>query len=74
MAKMRRIDKGLSLREAVKRAGQMGCFVNKPKRNGGEYMISHPSQPKIVRLNARKKHAPRVLIAFMRRLEEVDNA
>ena len=59
-----RVSTGMSLRKALHIARYMGCRVN--CRNGtGEIMISHPEIGKRVRVNGRRKDAPRSFTSFL---------
>lgn len=59
---------GCNLRNALDAARGMGCSVE-PIHRTGELMVRHPSQKTCVRLNGRRKDAPRSVIAFLRRIK-----
>jgi len=54
-----------NLREALELAEQLGCTVG-PVRRTGEIRVSHPAIRKAVRLNGRRKDAPRSLVTLLR--------
>jgi hypothetical protein len=58
---------GMNLREALDDARRLGCLVE-PVNGTGELDVSHPAWPHHVRLNGRKKSAPRILVVRLRRL------
>jgi hypothetical protein len=54
------MNAGMNLREALAEARRLGCTV--AAINGtGEFSVSHPSWRHHVKLNGRKKSAPRIL-------------
>lgn len=58
---------GWNLRDALAFARRLGCEIHCPRRTG-ELRVSHPSQRRSVRVNARRKDAPRELTTFLRRV------
>src|SRR5207248_8387703 len=62
---------GDTLRHALKVAAHLGCFVEQRRRTG-EVLVSHPNlSRKRLRVNARRKDAPRHLTRFLRKLTEM---
>lgn len=59
---------GINLIDAERIARILGCEVASRHRTG-ERRMSHPSMPKSVVYNHRRKDAPRSLIAWLRRVE-----
>ena len=60
---------GMNMREALALARELGCSVE-IARGTGEVLVRHPSRPtEVLRVNARRKDAPRNLTSFLRRLE-----
>jgi len=55
---------GMSLRKAIEFAYRIGCSVRHPNRTG-ELIIGHHLAVKSVRINARRKDAPRSLTSFI---------
>ena len=69
---MTRLNEGNpNLRESLKLAKELGCDV---KRKDGEVVIRHPSQPRPIHVNARRKSTPRKLVTYLRRLVRSDLA
>lgn len=62
--------RGMNLRDAVRLAKKLGCGVEKTRRNGGEWMFRHPAVDCPLKVNARRKDAPRSLIVFLKRVME----
>lgn len=62
-----KIATGMSLRKALYIAQQMDCRVN-CRCGTGELIISHPEMGKRIRVNARRKDAPRSLTKFLMRV------
>jgi hypothetical protein len=59
------IGHGCNLRPALVYARSRGCTIRQPRRTG-ELVISHSACPRErIRLNARRKDAPRALTAFL---------
>jgi hypothetical protein len=50
-------------------ARSMGCRVKKVRRTG-EIRVSHDLQEKSVKVNERRKDAPRALTTWLKRLDE----
>ena len=65
---MTAIEHGCNLLVALRYAQDQGCTVSQP-RHTGELLVSHPAlSGKRVRLNRRRKDAPRALTAFLKKL------
>lgn len=62
--------RGMNLRDAVRLGQKLGCRVEKTRRNGGEWMFRHPAADRPMKVNARRKDAPRSLIVFLKRVME----
>ena len=62
------IHAGLNLREALDAARRLGCSIERLTRTG-ELMVSHPGWPRRMRVNARKRSAPRSLTSLLMQLE-----
>lgn len=60
---------GMSMRRAIEFAYRSGCSVRKPRRTG-EWLIRHHRFSKPVRVNARRKDAPRSLVALLASIQE----
>jgi hypothetical protein len=58
-----------NLRSTLRRATGLGCRVAKIRKTG-ELRVSHPAMEATVRINGRKKAAPRHLTVYLKRLEE----
>jgi hypothetical protein len=61
------VHAGMNLREALDAAKQLGCTIETVVGTG-ELTLSHPAWHRRVRLNSRKKTAPRILIGLLLRL------
>lgn len=61
---MRSHHHGCNLRQALRSARSLGCRVRCPRRTG-EVLVSHPAVPGSVRVNARRKDAPRALTGLL---------
>jgi hypothetical protein len=61
---------GINLRRAYEIAYALGCSIS-PVRRTGEDRISHPLLDHTVRVNSRRKDAPRHLVVFLRRIAEL---
>lgn len=59
---------GCDLRDALAAAASVGCLIRRI-RGTGELLVRHPSQLSAVRLNSRRKDAPRSIVAFIRRVQ-----
>lgn len=59
------LRQGMDCKLAIKVAQTLGCMV---KPMAGEVLITHPKFRRPVRINARKKDAPRILVAMLRKL------
>jgi len=65
---MKTIEHGCNLLEAIRYAHDRGCTIALPRRSG-ELLVSHPAvSGERVRINRRRKDAPRTLTRFLRRL------
>jgi hypothetical protein len=58
---------GTNLREALDAARRAGCTIDVVARTG-ELTISHPAWPRRVRINRRRRDAPRSLTGLLMRL------
>lgn len=58
---------GINLREALDEARRLGCSVEAVPRSG-EIVVRHPAWARQLRLNGRKKSAPRQLITLVGKL------
>lgn len=58
-----------NLREALAEAKTLGCDVVWI-HGTGEVRVTHPTQPRPVRLNGRRKDTARILVTFLRRVRE----
>ena len=58
-----RVSTGMSLRKALELADRIGCWIRTPNRTG-ELIIGHDLALKPVRINARRKDAPRSLTSL----------
>jgi len=59
---------GMNLRDALNLARDLGCTVAWVHRTG-EWRVSHPTWGKSMRVNSRRKDAPRALSTKLRHLE-----
>lgn len=59
---------GMSLKDALSEAKELGCTVEPIKRTGEVAVISPNKGEKRLRLNNRRKDAPDVLITLIKRL------
>jgi len=64
-----KVSSGMNLREAVAYAKGIGCTVVKLPGTG-ELMISHPTWDRRIRINGRRKDAPRALTTALRGTKE----
>ena len=65
---MKTIEHGCNLLQALRYAQDRGCTLSLPRRTG-ELLVSHPAVlGQRVRINRRRKDAPRALTRFLRRL------
>jgi hypothetical protein len=66
MSEMEMVDRyaGVNLRNALDDARRLGCTVEFVDGTG-EIAVSHPAWHRRVRLNSRKKSAPRKLVGFL---------
>lgn len=62
-----RVYLGMALRDALRLAERLGCRVV-DVRGTGEIRVSHGSMARRVRLNARRRDAPRRLVDYLRHL------
>jgi hypothetical protein len=62
------IISGLSLRQALKAARRLGCSVYKPRKTG-EVVVRHDDLTTRVRINCRRKDAPKQLVSYLRGLQ-----
>jgi hypothetical protein len=58
---------GLNLLDCIRLAKRFGCDVQPVKRTG-EIRFTHPNIEKSVRVDGRRKDAPRALTAWLNRL------
>jgi hypothetical protein len=58
---------GMDLRKALRAARKAGCLVVKIKATG-EVRVSHPKVRITVRVNGRRKDAPRALTNFIKKV------
>jgi len=63
------ITSGCNLLQALRVARELGCTIT-PVRRTGERRISHPSLRGSVRVNCRRKDAPRQLTKFLQEVAE----
>jgi len=61
----------MSLRKALKLARKLGCTVHTVDRSG-EIRISHAKMGRRINANNRKKDAPRALVSFLIRLQNLN--
>lgn len=61
------VSSGMGLRQALRIADRLGYFVRWPRRTG-EVVVQRPGDLKRVRINARRKDAPRCLIGLLLQL------
>jgi hypothetical protein len=64
---------GANLKDVLKRCTELGCTVERIKGTG-EKIVSHPDVEKKVRINARRKDAPRSLTSLLKRVEKAREA
>jgi len=64
---MSRLPHGSNLKKVLRDLRTRGCDVQKVRRTG-EIRVRHPSAKKPVRVNGRRKDAPRELTSFLRKL------
>jgi hypothetical protein len=65
---MKAIEHGCNLLVAIRYARDQGCTVSQPRRTG-ELVVSHPAMSgERVRVNGRRKDAPRALTTFLKKL------
>jgi len=55
---------GMNLRDARRAAQQLGCLITHPRRTGEE-IYRHSSAASSIRVNSRRKDAPRKLTAWL---------
>ena len=69
MSKLNRTycESGVNLLDCVRIAKQLGCDVQ-PVNGTGEIRFSHPNIQKSVRVDGRRKDAPRALTAWLNRI------
>ena len=61
------ISSGASLRDSLALADEFGCTIRKLRRTG-EVLVSHPAFVRPLRINGRRKDAPRCLTVMLRKL------
>lgn len=69
-ANERHVSHGTNLRGLIRRAPLFGIEVS-PVRRTGELRFSHPSLHNTVRVNGRRKDAPRALTAYFATVEQL---
>lgn len=63
------VHAGSNCRDVLRTAMSLGCLIE-PVRRTGEIIVSHPLVGYRVRLNGRRKDAPRALTVMLRRVGE----
>jgi hypothetical protein len=64
---MERIPCGIALRDAIREAEGLGFTVSRLNRTG-ELAFAHPSLPKPLKVNSRRKDVGRILVVALRRV------